>query len=103
MSLLVPEASSQRKAGLRCPDLRLPSYIIVGGFVFCALCEPYLRSEYGDEFDAKAPIKLLDKWQYGIRQTADAQVVVLSQVLAHPLNVGYEHLSNQIVTSVCET
>lgn len=99
-SLLVPEASSQRKLGLRCPDLRLPSYLIVGGFVFCTLCEPYLRSEYGEDFDAKAPIKLLDKWQYGIRDSLDSQVVVLSQVLAHASNVGYEHLANQIVNRV---
>ena len=27
-------------------------------------------------------------------------MVVLSQVLAHPSNVGYEHLANQLVTSV---
>ena len=53
--------------------------------------DPAVRAEFGDDFDAKAPIKLLDQWQYGIRQTADAQVVVLSQVLAHPSNVGYEH------------
>jgi S1-C subfamily serine protease len=98
--LLVPEASSQRKQGLRCPDLRLPSYLIVGGFVFVTLCEPYLRAEYGEEFDAKAPIKLLDQWQYGIRESTEAQVVVLSQVLAHAANVGYEHLANQIVTHV---
>ena len=41
--------------------------------IFCTLCEPYLRSEYGEEFDAKAPIKLLDKWQYGIRSSVDAR------------------------------
>ena len=99
-SLLVPETSTHRKTGQRCPDLRLPSYYIVGGLVFVALCEPYLRAEYGDDFDAKAPIKLLDRWQYGIRDSSDAQVVVLSQVLAHPSNVGYEHICNQIVSSV---
>jgi len=84
--LLVPESSNHRKTGLgmRCSDLRLPSYYIVGGLVFCTLCEPYLRSEYGEDFDAKAPIKLLDQWQYGIKQSRDDQVVILSQVLAHP-------------------
>lgn len=39
------------------------------------------RGRYGDDFDAKAPIKLLDQWQYGIKHSKDAQVVVLSQVL----------------------
>ena len=132
-SLLVPESSEHRKTGVRCPDLRLPSYLIIGGVVFTPLCEPYLRSEYGDDFDQKAPIKLLDRWQYGIKESADAQVVVLSQVrewegarlltqpytpsppfyshifslplslvqvLAHPSNVGYEHLTNHIVLRV---
>ena len=37
--LLVPESSSHRKTGMRCPDLRLPSYYIVGGLVFCTLCD----------------------------------------------------------------
>lgn len=52
--LLVPESSSHRKTGMRCPDLRLPSYYIVGGLVFCTLCEPYLRSEYGE--DSQPPL-----------------------------------------------
>jgi len=98
--LLVPESSAHRKRGVRCPDLRLPSYLIVGGLVFTQLCEPYLRAEYGEDFDTKAPIKLLEKWQYGVRQTPTAQVVVLSQVLAHTCNIGYEHLCNQIVVKV---
>lgn len=57
-TLLVPEASWRRKTGLRCPDLRLPSYFIVGGLVFTPLCEPYLKSEFGEDFDAKAPSKM---------------------------------------------
>ena len=47
--------------------------------------------------DAKAPITLLERWQYGTRQARDEQVVVLSQVLAHSSNVGYEHLNNMLV------
>ena len=43
---------------------------------------------------------MLDRWQYGIKETASAQVVVLSQVLAHPTNIGYEHLTNHLVTRV---
>jgi len=99
-TLLVPVDSAQRKPGAQCPDLRVPSYAIVGGLVFVPLCEPYLRAEYGDDFDAKAPIKLLDKWQYGLREALDAQVIVMSQVLAHECNVGYEQLSNLLVSKV---
>ena len=99
-ALLVPESSVHRKVGQRCPDLRLPSYCIVGGLVFVPLCEPYLQSEYGHDFDAKAPIKLLDKWQHGLRDVPGAQVVLLSQVLAHVNTVGYEQHVNQIVRCV---
>jgi len=66
------------------------------------LCEPYLRAEYGEDFDAKAPLTLLERWQYGLRETTDEQVVVLSQVLAHASNVGYEHLNNMLVSKVNE-
>jgi len=51
-ALLVPVDSTRRKPGAT--DLRVPSYAIFGGLVFVPLCEPYLRSEYGDDFDAKA-------------------------------------------------
>lgn len=46
------------------------------------LCEPYLRAEYGEEFDFKAPVKLLDKWLHGLPSEPGEQVIVLSQVLA---------------------
>ena len=42
--------------------------------------------------------KLLDRWQYGIKEEVESQVVVLSQVLAHASLVGYEHFSNHLVT-----
>jgi len=95
--LLVPVDSKRRKP--EATDLRVPSYAIVGGLVFVPLCEPYLRSEYGDDFDSKAPVILLERWQYGICERKGDQVVVLSQVLAHSINVGYEHLVNYLVTS----
>ena len=47
-SLLVPVHSSRRKGGAH--DLRMPQYLVVGGLVFVPLCEPYLRSEFGDDF-----------------------------------------------------
>ena len=38
---------------------RAPSYFIFAGLVFLQATVPYLRSEYGKEFDFEAPVKLL--------------------------------------------
>ena len=90
--LLVPVDSGARRtrsgAGA-CRDLRAPSYAIFGGLVFTQLCEPYLKAEWGDDFDARAPLPLLERWQYGLREAATDQVVVLSQVLASALTVAH--------------
>ncbi|KAK1404455.1 DegP protease 9 [Heracleum sosnowskyi] len=71
-----------------------PSYYIVAGFVFSAVSVPYLRSEYGKDYDYDAPVKLLDKYLHGMAQSVDEQVVVLSQVLVADINIGYEEIVN---------
>lgn len=55
---------------------------------------PYLRSEYGKEYDFDAPVRLLEKMMHGMADSADQQVVVLGQVLAAEVNIGYEDVSN---------
>ena len=45
---------------------------------------PYLRSEYGKDYDFDAPVKLLDSMMHAMAQQPDQQVVVLSQVRALP-------------------
>lgn len=55
---------------------------------------PYLRSEYGKEYDFDAPVRLLEKMMHGMAESADQQVVVLGQVLAAEVNIGYEDVSN---------
>lgn len=60
-----------------------------------------MRAEYGDDFDAKAPIKLLDRWQYGVRETAGAQVVVLSQVRGHPCCDALHSLCDAYASCMC--
>lgn len=37
-------------------DLRRPEYLIVGGLVFVPLSEPFLKSEYGEDFESRAPV-----------------------------------------------
>lgn len=81
-------------------DNRPPSYFILGGLVFTPITVPLLRSEYGKEFDYDAPVKLLDKMMHGLATAPGQQVVVLSQVLAADVNVGYEDIVNTQVLRV---
>ncbi|XP_076957980.1 protease Do-like 9 [Bidens hawaiensis] len=71
-----------------------PSYYIIAGFVFTAVSVPYLRSEYGKDYDFDAPVKLLDKHLHAMAETVDEQLVVVSQVLVADINIGYEEIVN---------
>ncbi|KAL3642463.1 Protease Do-like 9 [Castilleja foliolosa] len=71
-----------------------PSYYIIAGFLFTTISVPYLRSEYGIEYDYEAPVKLLDKVLHDMPQSADEQIVVISQVLVSDINIGYEEIVN---------
>ncbi|KAL6579890.1 Protease Do-like 9 [Orobanche minor] len=73
---------------------RSPSYYIIAGLVFTTVSVPYLLSEYGKEYGYEAPVKLLDKLLYEMPQSSDEQVVVVSQVLAADINLGYEDIAN---------
>lgn len=57
------EVTLSKPAQLVAPHLsnKDPSYFLVSGLVFTACCEPYLESEYGQEYLSDAPVKLLDK------------------------------------------
>ncbi|XP_066376429.1 protease Do-like 9 isoform X1 [Miscanthus floridulus] len=73
---------------------RPPSYYIVAGFVFMVVSVPYLRSEYGKDYEYDAPAKLLDKHLHAMAQSPDEQLVVVSQVLVADINIGYEDIVN---------
>lgn len=73
---------------------RPPSYYIIAGFVFTTVSVPYLRSEYGKDYEYEAPVKLLDKLLHEFRQSPDEQIVVVSQVLVADINIGYEEIVN---------
>ncbi|XP_031277148.1 protease Do-like 9 [Pistacia vera] len=73
---------------------RPPSYYIIAGFVFSTVSVPYLRSEYGKDYEYEAPVKLLDKLLYSMPQSPDEQLVVVSQVLVADINIGYEEIVN---------
>ncbi|KAK4486100.1 hypothetical protein RD792_008768 [Penstemon davidsonii] len=71
-----------------------PSYYIIAGFVFTTVSVPYLRSEYGKEYEYEAPVKLLDKLLHEMPQSLGEQIVVVSQVLVADINIGYEEIVN---------
>lgn len=77
-----------------------PSYYIVAGFVFAAVSVPYLRSEYGKDYEFDAPVKLLDKHLHSMAQSVDEQLVVVSQVLVADINIGYEEIVNTQVLAI---
>ncbi|KAI3941515.1 hypothetical protein MKW92_045296 [Papaver armeniacum] len=72
-----------------------PSYYIVAGFVFTVVSIPFLHSEYGKENEQQnIAVKLLDKHLFGMAQSEDEQLVVISQVLVADINIGYEDIVN---------
>lgn len=73
---------------------RRPSYVVYCGLVFISLSQPYMSHQYGKDWVRKAPIRLCDRILYGDQRKSDQEVIVLSQVLASELTVGYEGFSN---------
>ncbi|KAF5200254.1 protease Do-like [Thalictrum thalictroides] len=71
-----------------------PSYYIIAGFVLTTVSVPYLRSEYGKEYELDAPVKLLEKHCHAMAESEDEQIVVVSQVLVADINIGYEDIVN---------
>eukprot|EP00741_Cyanophora_paradoxa_P007220 tig00001094_g6985.t2 len=69
---------------------QLPSYYIFAGLVFVPLSQPYLRNEYGKDWETKAPVKLCNIALDGMLSEVEEQVVLLSQVLAANVNIGYQ-------------
>ncbi|XP_042517485.1 protease Do-like 2, chloroplastic isoform X5 [Macadamia integrifolia] len=70
-----------------------PSYLIIAGLVFTPLSEPLIAEECEDTIG----LKLLVKARYSLAKFKGEQIVILSQVLANEVNIGYEDMSNQQV------
>eukprot|EP00252_Welwitschia_mirabilis_P001100 TRINITY_DN11057_c0_g1_i1.p1 TRINITY_DN11057_c0_g1~~TRINITY_DN11057_c0_g1_i1.p1 ORF type:complete len:660 (-),score=130.37 TRINITY_DN11057_c0_g1_i1:841-2736(-) len=70
-----------------------PSYLIVAGLVFTLLSEPLIDEESEDAMG----LKLLAKARYSLAQFEGEEIVILSQVLASEVGVGYETMYNQQV------
>lgn len=74
-----------------------PVYFIYGGLVFQHLTHNFIAT--WNEWH-KAPKEFLYHYYSGRRTPTRAEVVILTQVLADKLNVGYAHLHNESVVSI---
>jgi len=76
-----------------------PSWYTFGGVVFTRLTAEFLRV-WGEKWWEKAPDNLVHAYHRGERTEERQELVVLAQVLADELNVGYEHFQHDIVQEV---
>ncbi|CAN0108707.1 unnamed protein product [Ectocarpus sp. 12 AP-2014] len=96
MSVTVPLSVSD----VLCPvhfGGRAPSYFVLGGLVFTVMSAPYLEHEIDEGAGGLA--HLLSTAEHGVRASNDEDIVILTQVLAHEVNVGYEGFSNMQLLS----
>ncbi len=75
-----------------------PRYFVYAGIVFQPLSLDYLRT-WPDWWE-KAPAELLHHYHGGMRTKQREEVVVLTQVLADPISVGFEGLDNTTIARV---
>ena len=94
------ELTLQRKTDLvpRSRYEHSPTYFVFGGLVFQTLCRDFLAT--WSNWWEKAPKEFLHLYRTGRRTPERTEVVVLSQVLADEVNVGYEHLDSESVHKV---
>ncbi len=80
---------------------RQPDYQIIGGLVFQELSLSYLR-EYGKDWSRTAPIHLLyfSRIQDYLNGDDREKIVIISRVIPTPYTIGYENLSNLVVSKV---
>jgi len=75
-----------------------PKYFVYGGLVFQQLTRDYLTT--WDKWWNKAPKEFLNYYYLGYRSPQQHEVVILTQVLADEINVGYAHLYNEAIATL---
>jgi len=75
-----------------------PQYFVYGGLVFQTLTRDYLTT--WDKWWNKAPKEFLNYYYLGYRSAEQNEVVILTQILADEINVGYGHLYNEAVATL---
>ncbi len=78
-----------------------PRYYILGGLVLQELSTPYLKA-YGNKRSAGAPVHLmyLNLNQDALEKDGRKKIVFLSSVLPTSYTIGYDRLSNLVVTRI---
>jgi hypothetical protein len=77
-----------------------PAFFIIAGLVITAVTVQFLRSEFGEEWECEAPIELVKISQDSRAEFEGEQLVVLTQVLAHELTMGYDQLENKLLLAI---
>jgi hypothetical protein len=62
--------------------------------VFTRLTCSYLKSQYGADWQCKAPIKLCERAFAGSCREEGQEVVLLARVMADSANLGYQDMAN---------
>ena len=76
-------------------DNRHPSYFMIGGFVFVPLTYNYLQAAGSSNKPALQELN-----SHGLVSPGHKEIVVMSHVLPHGNNIGYENITNFIVDKV---
>lgn len=99
LNLTLPVENIAELVPLTLYDKR-PSYYVFGGLVFTRLTFPYIESVF-TEGSRSAPLKLLQLVE-NEADDEDQQIVILTDILSHPLNVGYDSssMSGYILKSI---
>jgi len=75
-----------------------PAYFVYAGMVFQTLTRDYLTT--WDKWWNKAPKEFLNYYYLGYRSPEQHEIVVLTQILADEINVGYGHLYNEAIAKL---
>ena len=79
-----------------------PRYFIRGGFVFQNLSLAYVRA-WGKDWTKVAPdeiLSALDEEHGKVQNTGLKEIVLVSQVLSHPINMGLQGFGRQVISRV---
>ena len=77
----------------------VPTYYILGGMLFEPVTLNYLKT-WGKKWIFSAPDDLTHYYLYGKRTDDRKEVIVLVEILADEINVGYHDLDNRVVSHV---